>query len=66
MNIGPPAAIFLILFFGFLIILPCWKILSKAGLPPIMSLLVFVPVINIGLLYFVAFTEWPALRQRKE
>ncbi len=28
------------------------------------SLLILFPVLNIGLLFFLAFAEWPALQER--
>jgi len=43
-------------------LLPFWKICSKAGFPGWISLAILVPLLNIGLLFFLAFAEWPALR----
>ena len=40
-----------------------WKFLSKAGLTPAVALLMLVPVVNLGVALWAAFTEWPALRQ---
>ncbi|MFH1314720.1 MAG: hypothetical protein ABIJ00_16060 [Candidatus Eisenbacteria bacterium] len=45
-----------------LTVIPFWRILTKAGLPGPLSLLMLVPVANIILPFYVAFTEWPALR----
>jgi hypothetical protein len=45
-----------------LVVLPFWKICSKAGLPSVLSLLMLVPVANIILPFYIAFTEWPALK----
>jgi hypothetical protein len=39
-------------------IIPYWKIFQKAGFPPALSLLVFIPLANIIVLYYVAFTDW--------
>lgn len=41
---------------------PFWKIFSKAGFSGWLSLLIFVPLVNLVILYFVAFAEWPSLR----
>lgn len=40
-----------------------WKFLSKVGLTPAVALLMLVPVVNLGVALWVAFTEWPALRE---
>jgi len=46
----------------FLNIFPFWKICTKAGFPGPLSLLILVPIGNIILLFYLAFAEWPALR----
>lgn len=48
-----------------LLVLPFWFIFSKAGFHGAMSLLILVPVLNIALLFFLAFAEWPALKNKK-
>ncbi len=49
-------------FFGlvitFLVLIPHWFIFKKAGFSPWLSLLMFVPMINIFMLYFLAFAKW--------
>jgi len=45
-------------------ILPFWKITSKAGFPGWLSVLSIVPLINIGFLFFLAFAPWPALTDK--
>mgnify|MGYP003662945702 FL=1 len=45
-------------------VFPFWMICSKAGFPGWISLLILFPVLNIGLLFFLAFAEWPALKER--
>jgi hypothetical protein len=39
-------------------IVPFWKIFKKAGFPAPLALLMFVPMVNFVLLYFVAFAKW--------
>jgi hypothetical protein len=39
-------------------VIPYWMIFKKAGFSPWLSLLFFVPVANIIILYVVAFSEW--------
>jgi hypothetical protein len=44
-------------------ILPYWKIFGKAGFPPAISLLMYIPLVNLIVLYYVAFTDWKPVRQ---
>ena len=46
-----------------LIILPFWFIFAKAGHSKWLSLLMVVPVVNIVMLYFLAFSTWPNQRE---
>ena len=39
-------------------VIPYWKIFSKAGFAGALSLLMIVPVVNLIVLYVVAFSEW--------
>lgn len=41
-----------------LVVIPYWKIFGKAGFSPALSILVLFPVINLIVLYYVAFAEW--------
>ncbi|MCH9657019.1 MAG: hypothetical protein K0U86_17685 [Planctomycetes bacterium] len=43
-------------------VFPFWMICSKAGFPGWISLAVLIPVLNVALLFFLAFAEWPALK----
>jgi hypothetical protein len=40
------------------VVIPYWKIFSKAGFLGWLSLLIILPFINLIVLYFVAFSEW--------
>ena len=44
-------------------VLPFWMICAKAGFPSWYALAILFPILNIILLFFLAFAEWPALRQ---
>ena len=46
-----------------LIVVPFWKICEKAGYSGWLSLLVMLPLINIGFLFFLAFSDWPRDRR---
>ncbi len=47
---------------GVLVVVPVWRICQKAGYSGWLSLLVFVPLVNLLLLYYLAFAEWPLER----
>jgi len=63
MHMGPFGLI-MWLFFAAVIILPFWFIFSKAGYSRWLSLLMVVPIANIVMLYFLAFSTWPSQRKR--
>lgn len=45
------------------IVVPYWKIFKKAGFAPELSLLMIVPLANVIIPFFLAFSEWPALKK---
>jgi hypothetical protein len=47
------------------LVIPIWRICQRAGYPGWLGLLIVVPFVNLGLLYFLAFSNWPA-RKRGE
>jgi uncharacterized membrane protein YhaH (DUF805 family) len=53
------------LFFVFvmlpIVIIPYWKIFSKAGFSGWLSLLILFPFVNLIVLYIVAFSEWKTI-----
>ena len=61
---GLPELLFLLVG-GIVIILPLWRVFSKAGYPGALSLGMVLPVVNIVLLYFIAFSDWPVLQELK-
>jgi ABC-type spermidine/putrescine transport system permease subunit II len=40
-----------------------WQFLKKAGLTPMVALLMLVPVVNLGVALWAAFAEWPVNRE---
>ena len=54
---GPETLIFLPLLA--LYVIPFWKIVGKAGFNPWLSLLTFIPLVNIIALFVFAFVKWP-------
>jgi hypothetical protein len=46
------------------IVIPFWRICAKAGYSPWLGLLAVVPLVNLFLIYFLAFSEWPSQKGR--
>ena len=40
------------------VVAPYWVIFKKAGFPGALSLLVLVPIVNLVVLYVIAFSRW--------
>ncbi|MDI9245126.1 hypothetical protein [Marinobacter sp. CHS3-4] len=49
-----------------LMVIPAWRICQRVGYPGVMGLLILVPLLNLGLLYFLAFSDWPANKKEQE
>ena len=61
----PPVSvteIIVILLSCLVMIIPFWKICTKAGFPGALSVLIFIPVVNLIFLFYLAFAQWPALK----
>ena len=56
---------FIAVFLMLIIVLPYWKIFGKAGFSSWFSVLMVMPLVNIAMLFFLAFAEWPSLKQQK-
>ncbi|MFW6114550.1 MAG: hypothetical protein ACOC7K_02310 [bacterium] len=48
------------------IVVPFWRIFSKAGFSGAFSLLMVIPLLNLIMIFVLAFADWPALRQQNE
>ena len=46
------------------IIVPFWQLFTKAGYSAWFSFLMVLPLINLIALYILAFSDWPALRNK--
>jgi hypothetical protein len=64
-GFGPGHSLIYLTFFGFfgalisiVVLIPYWFIFKKAGFSPFLALLMFLPLINIVVLYFLAFARW--------
>jgi hypothetical protein len=45
-------------------VIPVWRICQRTGYPGWMGFLMMIPFVNLGLLYFIAFSDWPADKTR--
>jgi len=41
-------------------IIPFWRICTRVGYSPWLSLLMAIPLVNIVFIYFLAFSNWPS------
>lgn len=62
MNVGGLQIVLLIIY-AVIIVLPFWKITTKAGYSGWLSLLMIIPLVNLIYIYFLAFANWPSLRR---
>lgn len=47
-----------------IVVIPFWRIFSKAGYSGWLSILMVIPIVNIIMLYFLAFADWPIFKGR--
>ena len=45
-------------------VVPFWKIFEKAGFTPALSLLMLIPIVNLVMIYYLAFAKWPGRASR--
>jgi hypothetical protein len=69
-DFGPEVLIILIfailgVAFAAIMIVPYWKIYTRTGQSGALALLQLVPLVNIVMLYVLAFAEWPIERQSR-
>jgi len=64
-GLGLPELIVILVVPGLFILLPFYKIFEKAGYPGIMGLAMIVPLVNVIMLFFLGFSEWPVLKELK-
>ena len=64
-GLGHFHSLIFLMFFGFfgiiitiVVLIPYWFIFKKAGFSPFLALLMFLPIINIAMLYVLAFSRW--------
>ncbi|MBW8748586.1 MAG: hypothetical protein JF584_13680 [Acidobacteria bacterium] len=52
-----PTHLIVLLFLASLVVVPFWQIFKKTGLPAPVSILMLVPLVNLILLYVIAFSK---------
>lgn len=50
----------------FIAVFPVWWMFKRAGVQPMLSLLVLIPLLGWGVLLWFAYADWPAERQGME
>jgi len=56
-----PVQLFIVLLLPLvLVVVPFWQIFKKAGFSPFLSLLMLIPLVNLIMLFVLAFASWPA------
>ncbi len=58
-GVGLLACLVFIVAFIVLIAIIWWQIFKKAGYHPAMGLLMIVPIVNIVMIFILAFARWP-------
>jgi hypothetical protein len=68
MYYGPWRGFGCLFFIGCVVFLvyPFWRIVQKAGYQGVMSLLFFIPVVNLIFVWVAALNEWPIEAQLRE
>jgi len=60
---GGAAALALLVITYIVLAIAFWQFLKKAGLTPMIALLMLVPVVNLGVALWAAFAEWPVIQE---
>jgi len=52
------------LLIAIVVVIPAWRICQRTGYSGWLGILILIPVLNLVLLYFLAFADWPAEKDR--
>lgn len=50
---------------GIILVVPFWKLTTRAGYPGPLALLILVPLVNLAFIYFLAFSSWPESGEKR-
>lgn len=62
-NIGIPG-LFMIVVYGAVVVVPFYQLWKRTGHNGWIALLMLIPLVNLVMLYVLAFKQWPALPDR--
>ncbi|MDZ4096129.1 MAG: hypothetical protein U1D35_14610 [Paracoccaceae bacterium] len=62
-NMGLPGLLMIVIYAA-LVVVPFFKLWQRTGHNGWISLLMLIPLVNIVLIYVLAFKSWPALDER--
>ncbi len=54
------------LMFAIVVVIPVWRICQRTGYPGWLGILILIPIANLVLLYFIAFSNWTADKMRSQ
>lgn len=55
----------IVIFIVVLYVWPLWRIVNKAGFNGALSLLTFIPIVNVIMFWVFAFVTWPVEKKEK-
>jgi hypothetical protein len=55
-----------LMIFSFIWIVPCWRIVSRAGFPGWITLFTIIPFVGLVLLWVFALIAWPAEKSQEQ
>ncbi|MGB3177183.1 MAG: hypothetical protein WBH14_04580 [Albidovulum sp.] len=62
-NIGIPGLLVIVIY-CVIIVVPFFQLWKRTGHSGWISLLMLVPLVNLIMLYVLAFKDWPAMKER--
>jgi hypothetical protein len=45
-------------------VIQLWRIVARTGHPGIMAILFLIPLVNIGVLWWLAYSKWPSMPEQ--